>query len=265
MKPMQSTISKPPDCITIAGFDPSGGAGVLADVRTFSAFECFATAAITSITFQNYASVYGALHQTGDSVKRQVEAITDSRDVRAVKIGMLPTREVVEAVAELIKGLQLKNVVVDPVIRSTSGYDLIDSEALAAMTELIFPWAELITPNIPETEEITGVSINSPDDMRHAVRLMQAMGAKNVLVKGGHAFEGKRQKAKGKSKKATDHLFTGDDIEVYEAEFIDGPNVRGTGCMLSSAIAANLALGRGMSQAVQAAKDFVTEAIRAAS
>ncbi len=252
--------TRQPVCLTIAGLDPSGGAGVIADVRTFAAFGCRAAAAVTSVTFQNATGVFGAEHQTAESVRRQITGVAAEYDIAAVKTGMLPTREIVEVVAELIEEHDLKNVVVDPVIRSTSGFDLIDADALAAMIERLFPLAHLITPNIPEAEAISGIKIASPDDIRHAVRLMQAMAARNVLIKGGHHSEVKSGK-----RTADDHLFIGDDMTVFEGEYIDGPNVRGTGCMLSSAIAAGLADGKDMSEAVRAAKQFVTAAIRSAS
>src|SRR5258706_224214 len=135
---------KPLVCLTIAGLDPSGGAGIIADIKTFSAFGCFAAAAVTSVTFQNTTGVFGVAHQSAESVRRQIDPVLDDYRVAALKIGMLPTREIVETVANFIGENSLTNVVVDPVIRSTSGFDLIDDQALAALIDMLFPRADLI-------------------------------------------------------------------------------------------------------------------------
>src|SRR5258708_4725213 len=127
--------NKPQICLTIAGLDPSGGAGIIADIKTFSAFGCFAAAAVASVTFQNTTDVFGAVHQTAESVHRQIEPVLNDYQVAAIKTGMLPTREIIDEVARLIKENGLKNLVVDPVIRSTSGFDLIDDEAITTLIE----------------------------------------------------------------------------------------------------------------------------------
>jgi len=247
-----------PICLTVAGLDPSGGAGIVADIRTFSRFGCFAAAAVTSLTFQNTTGVFGAVHQTADAVRRQIEPVVDDYDVAAVKTGMLPTREIIETVAAIIRERHLKNVVVDPVVRSTSGYDLIDDAALEALIENLFRLADVITPNLPEAERIAQMKIASEDDIFAAAEKMRALGARNVLIKGGHL------KAKGKSKKAKDFLFVNGEMTVFEAEFVDTTATHGTGCTLAAAIAANLALGKDLADAVRIAKDFVTDAIRTA-
>ena len=176
----------PPVCLTIAGLDPSGGAGIIADIKTFSAFGCFATAAVASVTFQNTTGVFGAVHQTAESVRKQIEPVLDDYDVAAVKIGVLPTCEIIETVSEIISERQLRNIVVDPVIRSTSGFDLIEDAALATLIEKLFPLADLITPNIPEAAGIARINITSAAEIEQAARIMRLMGAKNVLIKGGH-------------------------------------------------------------------------------
>jgi len=252
-------MSKPPVCLTIAGLDPSGGAGVIADIKTFSAFGCFATAAISSITFQNTVGVFGAEHQSAEAVRRQVEPILEDYDVASLKTGMLPTREVIEETARLIGKIPDAGFVVDPVVRSTSGFDLIDDEALRALVKLLFPLADLITPNLPETERITGMKIVTSDDIRSAARSMQSMGAANVLIKGGH-----RDETTSGPRKAIDHLFIGDELETFESDFIETTATHGTGCTLSAAITANLALGNDLVESVRRAKEFVTEAIRTA-
>ncbi len=246
-------------CLTIAGVDPSGGAGIIADIKTFSAFGCFATAAIASLTFQNTQGVFGVENQTAETVRRQVEPVLDDFEIAAVKTGMLPTREIIEEVARLIRENNLKNFVVDPVVRSTSGFDLIDDAALRVLIEKLFPLSDIITPNLPEAERISRMKIETEKDLETAARIMQNQGAKNVLIKGGHFI-----KAKDKRQKAKDFLFSGEDLQIFEAEFIETSATHGTGCTLASAIAANLALGKTLIEAVEIAKKFVTEAIKTA-
>jgi hydroxymethylpyrimidine/phosphomethylpyrimidine kinase len=260
---------KPPVCLTIAGLDPSGGAGIIADIRTFTALGCFATAAVSSVTFQNTQGVFGAVHQTADSVRQQVEPIVDDYDVAAIKTGMLPTGEIISEVARIIEENGLKNVVVDPVVRSTSGFDLIDDVALTVLIDKLFPLADLVTPNIPEAERITGMKIASEGDIKRAAEIMRSKGARNVLIKGGHSYEkGKRgEEDKGRPgvvRTASDYLFLGAAVYVFNAEFIDTTATHGTGCVLSAAIAANLAIGNDLPESVRIAKDFVTEAIHTA-
>lgn len=257
--------SKPKICLTIAGLDPSGGAGIIADIKTFTAFGCFATAAVTSLTFQNTRGVFGAAHQTAETLRGQIEPLAEDFEISAVKTGMLPTREIIEETARFIEFNKLKNLVVDPVIRSTSGYDLIDDQALQSLIKALFPLSDLVTPNLPEAERITQMKIENESDIEKAARIIQSFGAKNVLIKGGHFFEGKRQKAKDKDcRQARDFLFIDVDLQIFEAEFIQTSAAHGTGCTLASAIAANLALGKSLTESVEAAKKFVTEAIRTA-
>lgn len=255
-------------CLSIAGLDPSGGAGVIADVKAFEAFGCFATAAISSITFQNTTGVFGTVHQTAETVRQQVQPVIDDFDIAAVKTGMLPTREVIVEVAHLIRDNELTNIVVDPVVRSTSGFDLIDNEALKSLIEHLFPPADIVTPNIPEAERISGIDIETEQDIINAASIMREMGARNVLIKGGH-FNGGRctvdsGQLKNASRKAKDYLFLGDELVKIEGEYYDTTATHGTGCTLSSAIAANLALGRTLTEAVAIAKAFVNQAIRTA-
>ncbi|MDQ3634357.1 MAG: bifunctional hydroxymethylpyrimidine kinase/phosphomethylpyrimidine kinase [Acidobacteriota bacterium] len=261
-------------CLTIAGVDPSGGAGIIADIKTFSAFGCFATAAITSITFQNTQGVFGAEHQTAASVRKQIEPILDDFEISALKTGMLPTREIIEETAKIIKENNLKNLIVDPVVRSTSGFDLIDDAALQSLIKKLFPLSDLITPNLPEAERISNISIKNEADIKKAAEKMQKLGAKNVLIKGGHMQISdfkfqisnkekiKNQKSKIKNRLARDFLFVSDELHIFEAEYIDTTSTHGTGCTLAAAITANLALGKNLFESVRIAKDFVTEAIR---
>lgn len=247
-----------PICLTIAGLDPSGGAGIVADIKTFSRFGCFAAAAISSVTFQNTTGVFGAEHQTADSVKKQVEAVLDDYEVAAVKTGMLPTREIIETVADIIAERKLKNIVVDPVVRSTSGFDLIDDAALTALIENLFPLADIVTPNLAEAERISKMKITLAEDIRRAAEKMLDFGPVSVLIKGGHLKE------KGIDQRAKDYLFVGDKLTVFEAEYIETTATHGTGCTLAAAITANLALSKGLNDAVRTSKEFVIEAIRSA-
>jgi hydroxymethylpyrimidine kinase/phosphomethylpyrimidine kinase len=248
--------------LTIAGLDPSGGAGIIADIKTFTAFGCFATAAITSLTFQNTIGVFGAVHQTAETLRGQIEPIIEDFEISATKTGMLPTVETIQETARLIKENSLKNLVVDPVVRSTSGFDLIDDEALKILVEKLFPLSSIVTPNLPEAERITRMKIETEKDFERAAKIMQNSGAKNVLIKGGHFPAADSNETR--DRKARDFLFVGSEKYVFEAEFIETNATHGTGCTLASAIAANLALGKSLVESVEIAKKFVTEAIRTA-
>lgn len=264
----KSKIQDPklPVVLTIAGLDPSGGAGIIADIKTFTAFDCFATSAVTSLTFQNTQGVFGAIHQTAESVRSQILPIADDFKIAAMKTGMLPTRDVIEEIVSLIKKKKLPAPVVDPVVRSTSGYDLIDDEALRVLVMKLFPLAKLVTPNIPEAERICGFKINSIKDMESAAKIMRSFGAHAALIKGGHTFE--MQKVKGKRKKekdeAIDVLDDAGNVVILHAARIETTSTHGTGCTLSAAITACLAIDMSIEDSVIAAKKFVTEAIRTA-
>lgn len=240
-----------PVALSIAGLDPSGGAGLVADIKTFTAFGCFATVAVTSLTFQNTTGVFGAVHQTAETVRAQVLPVVEDFKVGCAKTGMLPTREIIEEVARLFRETALPAPVVDPVVRSTSGYDLIDDEALRSLVRELLPLARVVTPNIPEAERITGLRITDEAGMREAARIMLGMGARAVLVKGGH-LEGE----------AVDLLDDGEQLQTFRAGRIETTSTHGTGCTLASAIAAGLGHGQSLEAAVAAAKRFVISAIR---
>ena len=254
-----------PVALTIAGLDPSGGAGVIADIRTFVALECFATAAITSVTFQNTTAVFGAEHLSAETVRAQVLPLLEDYDIAGAKTGMLPTAEIVVEVARLFRETDLPAPVVDPVIRSTSGYQLIGEDALKALIEELIPLARLITPNIPEAERITGLSIRDEDGMRRAAKVIRELGARAVLIKGGHLREqeagGRRQEAR----EAIDVLEDQGEVTVFRGEWIAGGGMRGSGCVLSATIAACLAQGMGLEGSIGEAKRFVGEEIRKTS
>jgi len=244
-------IETPPVVLTVAGLDPSGGAGVVADVKTFTAFGCFAVAAVTSLTFQNTSGVYGAAHQTAEAVRAQVLPIVEDFKVAGAKTGMLPTREIISEVARLFRETSLPAPVVDTVVRSTSGHDLMDDAALDALKRELLPLARLVTPNVPEAERLTGLKVSGGADMRRVAQALRDMGARAVLLKGGH-LEGA----------ALDLLLDEDDYaETFLAERIETTSTHGTGCALSAAIAACLARGMSLKDSVGAAKRFVTDAI----
>jgi hydroxymethylpyrimidine kinase/phosphomethylpyrimidine kinase len=275
------TLAGTPTALTIAGFDPSGGAGVLADVRTFVALGLRASAAITSVTFQNSNKVSGAIHQTATAVRAQVGTLLEGFTIVCVKTGMLPTGEIVSEVARLLRETDLPAPVVDPVIVSSSGYPLMEDDAVAALIDQLLPLTRVVTPNIPEAERLTGIIIKSESDMRRAAAMIRELGARAVLVKGGHLgrqkAESKRQKAEGKRQKAEDHeadesvghtdeaidvLDNEGKVTVFRAKRIEGAELHGSGCILSAAIAAGLGKGMTLEESVGVAKSFVLEAIR---
>jgi hydroxymethylpyrimidine kinase/phosphomethylpyrimidine kinase len=256
MAQAHNTEAGPPVvALTIAGFDPSGGAGVIADARTFAAFGCFPVAAITSLTFQNTVGVYGATHQTAEVVRAQLLPLVADFQIACVKTGMLPTRAVVKEVARLLGETELREcpLVVDPVVRSTSGQDLIDADALAALKDELLPRARLVTPNIPEAELLTGLRVADEAGMRAAARALRELGARAVLVKGGHL-----------AGDALDVLDDAGDVHLFRAPRIATGATHGTGCTLAAALTACLARGLSLPDAVAAAKRFVTAAIRRA-
>jgi hydroxymethylpyrimidine kinase/phosphomethylpyrimidine kinase len=257
--------TEPPVALAIAGFDPSGGAGVVADIKAFTAFGCFAVAAITSLTFQNTTGVFGAAHQTAETICAQVMPIVKDFRIAAAKTGMLPTRAIIKEVARLFRENELLPApVVDPVIRSTSGYDLIDDDALDALITELMPLARLITPNIPEAERITGLLIEDEEGMRRAARALREMGARAVLVKGGHLRE--IADCEGREAEtmpiALDMLDDEGRVRLFRGEWIETTSTHGTGCTLSAAIAACLAREMSLETSVETAKCFVTKAIR---
>lgn len=251
--------------LTIAGFDPSGGAGILADARTIEALGHIAVAAITSITFQNANAYTGALHQSAAALRAQVEAISDQHKIAAVKIGMLPTREIVRAVAQMIWDYDLPPPVIDPVMESTSGGKLMEDDAFELFATELLPRARVITPNIAEAEKLAGLNIRDEDSMRQAAGRIRELGPRAVLIKGGHLkqrSEVRGPKAEKEPGAANDLLDDDGEVTVFHGEWIDAPNVRGTGCMLSSAIACGLARGDELKRAISTAKEFVTQTIK---
>ncbi len=240
--------------LTIAGFDPSAGAGVLADIKTIAAFRCYGAAVVTSVTHQNTRGVFGADHLSDTSVTSQLRALFDDFQISSIKTGMLPSREVIEAVAATLSEKNIPHLVVDPVIRSTSGYDLIDKRAVRSLIEKLFPLASVVTPNRAEAELITGTRIENAEAMMKAARVIGDLGARAVLIKGGD-MEGQT---------AVDLLLDESGENFYSAQRVHSRNTHGTGCALSSALACLLALGYPLREAVSIAKRYITQAIRSA-
>jgi hydroxymethylpyrimidine kinase/phosphomethylpyrimidine kinase len=258
---MSSSETKAPVALTIAGLDPSGGAGVLADVRTFATFGCFPTAVITSLTFQNTTGVFGVENQTAEVVRRQTLPIISDFSVAGAKTGMLPTSEVIAEVARLFREFALPAPVVDPVMQATSGDSLIDDEAVETLVRDLFPLARLVTPNIPEAERLSGLKIRNQEGMAEAARVICDLGARAVLIKGGHAQES-WDLSNQDSLEAVDLLDDEGKVTLVREPLVAGGEVHGSGCTLSAGIAANLAQGKTLEESVRIAKSFVTELIR---
>ncbi len=236
--------------LSIAGSDSSGGAGIQADLKTMTAHGVYGMTAITALTAQNTTGVNSIVNSTGEFLDAQIEACLSDIPADAVKIGMLPSPEQVEVVAEKIRKYDIFNVVLDPVMVATSGASLSKNETVEKMTELLFPMARVITPNIPETEKLTGKMIGNKADMEESAKELGEKYGCSVLVKGGHSIED-----------ACDVLWEAGEITWFESERIDNDNTHGTGCTLSSAIASNLALGYDLKDSVRRAKEYIAAAI----
>lgn len=236
--------------LTIAGSDSCGGAGIQADLKTFSAQGTYGMSVITAVTVQNTQGVFGCQDIDPEIIKGQIDAIFTDIEVSAVKIGMVSRIETIHAIAEKLEQYQPRNIVLDPVMISKSGFDLMQPEAKDTLIRRLLPLAYLITPNLPEAEVITGRKIETLAEMEEAAKAIYAMGPKNVLIKGGH-LEGE----------ATDLLYDGKQFLTLQSERIHTKNTHGTGCTLSSCIAANLARGKSVEEAVRIAKDYITIAI----
>ncbi len=252
-----------PVVLTIAGFDPSGGAGIIADVRTIMHFDCRPVAAVTSLTFQNSEAVFGAMHESAESLRAQLLPVIQEAIPNAIKIGMIPTAEIVFEVARLIREHKLPAPVIDPVLRSSSECELMEAPAIEAFKQELLPLARLVTPNLLEAEVLTGMSIQDEQGMRNAAQALRELGARAVLIKGGHLNEKSEVKSqKSEARQATDLLDDDGEITVFPGEWIEAPPVRGTGCMLSSGIAACLAQAVSLAESIHLAKEYVADAIR---
>lgn len=237
--------------LTIAGSDCSGGAGIQADLKTFSAHGTYGMSVVVSVVAENTSRVISIQDVTPKVIEEQIEAVFEDIEVDAVKIGMLSNAPCMEAVERGLSRYTPKNIVLDPVMYAKNGAPLMDPDSISTLIERIIPTADLLTPNIPEAEAIARMPVESLSDMKKAALSILEMGCKAVLVKGGHS--------KGS---AMDLLYDGLEFYEFDAERINTKNTHGTGCTYSSAIAANLALGLSLRDAVKNAKDYVTTAIR---
>lgn len=236
--------------LTIAGSDSSGGAGIQADLKTFSAHGVFGMSVITAVTAQNTQGVWGVQDISQDIIAKQIEAVFDDIRVDAVKIGMVSQVKTIEVIAEKLRKYQPKYIIVDPVMVSKSGYHLLNPQAETTLVKELLPIATIVTPNIPEAEVITGMRIANLQDMEIASGKILEMGPQNVLLKGGHLEDD-----------STDILNNGQNYVYFSSPRIDTKNTHGTGCTLSSAITANLALGHSIEKSVSMAKEYITIAI----
>ena len=238
--------------LTIAGSDSGGGAGIQADLKAMSANGTYAMSVITSITAQNTTGVT-AIHDLPESiVEAQIDAIFADFDVAAVKTGMLSSAALASLVSRKLQQYHVPWIVVDPVMVSKSGQDLLQADAMDALKQALIPLASVITPNIHEAERLTGLTIRSLAEARQAAKALHQLGCQHVLIKGGHLLESP----------ATDLLYDGRFFRMYKGEWIDTPHTHGTGCTFASALSAHLALGKPLPDAVDAAKQYVTAAIR---
>lgn len=239
--------------LTIAGSDSGGGAGIQADLKAFSALGVFGCSAITAITAQNLEGVTAIQAVDPDVVRKQILAVLEGFPVKAVKTGMLFSVSIIRAVAEVLTMPNYRDIplVLDPVFAATSGSQLIQDEAIAQLKGELFPLATVITPNIPEAELLTGKSLKTKKDLEQAARALNETFGVEVLMKGGHL-----------PGKAVDILCDSQGIKVYESEFITGVNNHGSGCTLASAIAAAIARGETLRQAVQTAKDYIEATLK---
>jgi hydroxymethylpyrimidine/phosphomethylpyrimidine kinase len=240
--------------LTIAGSDSGGGAGIQADLKTFEALGVWGMTAITAVTVQNTKGVSGYQELSPETVGDQIRAVVTDIGVDAAKTGMLASARIVEAVADAVAEVGVPNLVVDPVFVSKHGHPLLQEDAVDALRTRILPLAVLVTPNLHEAARLAGMPVRAEEDMERAGRAILQLGPGAVLVKGGH-LEGAE---------ATDLLVTEEGAQRIAAERIDTPHTHGTGCVLSAGIAAHLARGAGLPEAVLKGKSFVTAAIRAA-
>ncbi len=247
--------------LTIAGSDCSGGAGIQADLKTFSAHGVFGMSVIVSVVAENTSRVISFQDVGPKMIGEQMDAVFEDIAVDAVKVGMLSGRDSMLAVAEKLKEYQPKHIVIDPVMYAKNGCPLMDPQAIDILIETIVPLADLLTPNIPEAEKIAACKIKSISDMEAAARKIYDMGCKNVLIKGGHSLASGHSSEGNALGDATDVLFDGTNFYYYSVPRINTKNTHGTGCTYSSAIAANLGLGLPIFAAVEEAKKYVTTAI----
>ncbi|MCS7171291.1 MAG: bifunctional hydroxymethylpyrimidine kinase/phosphomethylpyrimidine kinase [Aquificaceae bacterium] len=240
-----------PKALTIAGSDSGGGAGLQADLKTFTALGVYGMSAITSITVQNTVGVYDFLDVPPHMVYKQIRVVAEDIGVDACKTGMLSNEEIIRHVAKAIREFKLHRFVLDPVMRAKSGDPLLKQSARESLIRELIPLAMVVTPNIPEAEELCGFEIKSPKDMEMACKHIHALGCSAVVLKGGHR----------EGKEAIDILYDGSSFEYLRGKYVRTKNTHGTGCTFSSAITAYLAKGFDLKESVRRAKEYVQGAI----
>ena len=238
--------------LTIAGSDCSGGAGIQADLKTMTMNGVFGMSAVTALTAQNTTGVTGISEVSPDFLRQQIDMVFQDIRPDAVKIGMVSSAGLIEAIAERLRAYQAENIVVDPVMVATSGSSLIETDAVATMKEKLLPLATLVTPNIPEAEVLSGLTVRNEEDMLAAAKAISESHGCAVLVKGGHSIND-----------ANDLLYSQGQARWFYGKRIDNPNTHGTGCTLSSAIASNLAKGFSLEESVRRAKEYISGALQA--
>ncbi|MFB6468068.1 bifunctional hydroxymethylpyrimidine kinase/phosphomethylpyrimidine kinase [Cytobacillus sp. Hz8] len=238
--------------LTIAGSDSGGGAGIQADLKTFQELEVYGMSTITAVTAQNTLGVQAVYPLSHEAVNQQIESIGEDMGTDALKTGMLFNAEIIQAVSNKIEQYHWEKVVVDPVMIAKGGASLLQREAVTALKQYLLPLAYVITPNIPEAEVLTNMSIHTYEEKLTAAKKLHALGAKNVVIKGGHEEN---------QEKAEDLLFDGQDVMTFTSKRMRTKNTHGTGCTFSAAITAELAKGANVHKAVATAKDFIQAAI----
>ena len=238
--------------LTIAGSDSGGGAGIQADIKTMTMNGVFAMSAITALTAQNTTGVQGIFEVTPDFLRMQIDSVFTDIRPDAVKIGMVSSEQLILTIAEKLAFYKAQNIVVDPVMVATSGSKLMKDNAVGTLTQKLLPIATLVTPNIPEAEVLSGMTIHTPEDMISAAKYISSSFGCAVLLKGGHSLND-----------ANDLLYSDNEYEWLCGKRIDNPNTHGTGCTLSSAIAAGLAKGHDLRTSVKDAKDYISGALGA--
>lgn len=238
--------------LTIAGTDPSGGAGVQADIKTMLANGVFSTSVITALVAQNTTGVVEIMEVTPEFLEKELDCVFTDIRPDAVKIGMVSASPLIRAIAGKLREYQAENIVVDPVMVATSGSKLISDEAIATLKEYLLPIAAVLTPNVPEAEVLAGMPVKSEEDMETAARIISETYHCAVLLKGGHQLSD-----------ANDLLYRNGESQWFRGKRIDNPNTHGTGCTLSSAIASNLAKGFDLEESVRRAKEYISGALGA--
>lgn len=238
--------------LSIAGSDSCGGAGIQADIKTMTMNGVYAMSAVTALTAQNTTGLTGIMEVTADFLRQQIDAVFEDIYPDAVKIGMVSSAELIEVIAERLIAHKAKSIVVDPVMVATSGSALMKTDAVSMLMSKLFPLAAVITPNIPETEVLSGMKVRTKEDMQKAAKMIGDSCGCAILVKGGHCVND-----------ANDLLYADGKWRWFEGKRIDNPNTHGTGCTLSSAIASNLAKGFSLEESVQRAKDYISGALAA--